>query len=253
MQPLFDDILQYRGRPALRSDSRARRQAILEAALRVIEKDGVRGVKHRAVAAEAGVPLAATTYYFDDIQALLHDAFVHYVETRSSTDSSQLQQRGYDLLQELSSAEFHRGGHCSEKLIERITEVLLDHVKSQVEQTAERRVEVAFRHEALCNKDLADVVSIPHQLQLRAIENFLSQLASPNSKADAQVVMGTLLYLEYNLSLHASAEQWQRAQQTLQRMIAGLLSLSNKQGADEQACQEPTINAHSSSEHVDSP
>ncbi len=238
MQPLFDDILQYRGRPALRSDSRARRQAILEAALRVIERDGVRGVKHRAVAAEAEVPLAATTYYFDDIQALLHDAFVHYVETRSSNDSSQLQQKGYELLQNLSSADSRTGGDFFARLIEGIAGILFEHVKNQVEQAAERRVEVAFRHEALCNKDLAEVVAIPHQLQLRAIESFLAQLASPNPKADAQVVMGTLLYLEYNLSLSASSEQWQRAQQTLQRMIAGLLSLSGKAGVNEQALNE---------------
>ncbi len=235
MQPLFDDILQYRGRPALRSDSRARRQAILEAALRVIERDGVRGVKHRAVAAEAEVPLAATTYYFDDIQALLHDAFVHYVETRSSTDSSQLQQQGYQLLQDLSATESQMGEAFSERLIEGITEILFDHVKSQVEQTAERRVEVAFRHEALCNKDLAEVVSIPHQLQLRAIEGFWVLLGSPNPKADAQVVMGTLLYLEYNLSLSANDEQWQRAQQTLQRMITGLLLLCSEQESKSQA------------------
>ncbi|MAZ87427.1 MAG: TetR family transcriptional regulator [Cellvibrionaceae bacterium] len=238
MQPLFDDILQYRGRPALRSDSRARRQAILEAALRVIERDGVRGVKHRAVAAEAQVPLAATTYYFDDIQALLHDAFVHYVETRSSNDSSQLQQKGYELLQDLSGAQSRNDGAFSARLIDGIAGILFEHVKSQVEQAAERRVEVAFRHEALCNKDLAEVVSIPHQLQLRAIESFLVQLASPNPKADAQVVMGTLLYLEYNLSLSANSEQWQRAQQTLQRMIAGLLLLSSKAEASGQVLNE---------------
>jgi DNA-binding transcriptional regulator YbjK len=54
----------------------ARRTAILDAALRLVARGGPRAVTHRAVAAEAGVPLAATTYYFasrDDIigQALL--------------------------------------------------------------------------------------------------------------------------------------------------------------------------------------
>ncbi|MGZ4481779.1 MAG: TetR/AcrR family transcriptional regulator, partial [Gaiellales bacterium] len=42
-----------------------RRQAILEATLRVIRDSGVHAVTLRAVAAEAGVPLAATTYYFE--------------------------------------------------------------------------------------------------------------------------------------------------------------------------------------------
>ncbi|PJJ61634.1 TetR/AcrR family transcriptional regulator [Compostimonas suwonensis] len=52
----------------------ARRQALLDAVLRVLEKGGPSAVTHRAVAAEAGVPLAAATYYFDDLDDLLVSA-----------------------------------------------------------------------------------------------------------------------------------------------------------------------------------
>jgi TetR/AcrR family transcriptional regulator, regulator of biofilm formation and stress response len=41
-----------------------RRRLIVEAALRVIARDGVNAATHRAVAAEAGVPPASTTYHF---------------------------------------------------------------------------------------------------------------------------------------------------------------------------------------------
>lgn len=227
MRPTFDDILQYRGRTALRSDSRIRRKAILEAALRVIERDGVRGVKHRAVATEAGVPLAATTYYFDDIQSLLHDAFVHYVESRLSTDSESVQSQAHLLLQRFNLSE-QIASDRQAFLVNGIADILYAHVKSQVKQVTERRVEVAFRHEALCNEDLAAVVAIPHQLQLQAIEECLGLLSSTNPQADAQVVMGTLLYLEYNLSLKNGEEQWARARETLVRMMAGLLGLPNE-------------------------
>lgn len=50
----------------------ARREALLDAALRVLERDGSSGVTHRAVAAEAGVPVASATYYF----ATLDDLYV---------------------------------------------------------------------------------------------------------------------------------------------------------------------------------
>ena len=49
-----------------------RREEILRATLRVIGAHGADAVTHRAVAAEAGVPLSATTYYFaslDDLAA----------------------------------------------------------------------------------------------------------------------------------------------------------------------------------------
>lgn len=41
-----------------------RRRAILEAARRVVERDGVAGVSHRSVAREAGVPPTSATCYY---------------------------------------------------------------------------------------------------------------------------------------------------------------------------------------------
>jgi TetR/AcrR family transcriptional regulator, regulator of biofilm formation and stress response len=51
-----------------------RRQDILEATLRVIGESGVNSVTHRAVAEEADVALASTTYYFDSKSALVEEA-----------------------------------------------------------------------------------------------------------------------------------------------------------------------------------
>ena len=50
-----------------------RRREILEATLRVIGEGGVNSVTHRAVAREARVALASTTYYFDSKDALVED------------------------------------------------------------------------------------------------------------------------------------------------------------------------------------
>ena len=48
----------------------ARREALLDAVLRVLEKQGAGAVTHRAVAKEAGVPLSAATYYFGTLDDL---------------------------------------------------------------------------------------------------------------------------------------------------------------------------------------
>lgn len=48
-----------------------RRAALLDAVLVIVERDGVAGVTHRAVAAEAGVSLASTTYHFATLDDLL--------------------------------------------------------------------------------------------------------------------------------------------------------------------------------------
>lgn len=54
-----------------RARGRLRRVELLTATLAVIERDGVAGVSHRAVAAEAGVSLASTTYHFSSLDDLL--------------------------------------------------------------------------------------------------------------------------------------------------------------------------------------
>ncbi|MEY2471427.1 MAG: TetR/AcrR family transcriptional regulator, fatty acid biosynthesis regulator [Actinomycetota bacterium] len=58
----------------------ASRQAIVEAAGRVVIASGLAAVTHRAVAEEAGMPLARTTYHFPTIDALLHAVRRHLVE-----------------------------------------------------------------------------------------------------------------------------------------------------------------------------
>jgi DNA-binding transcriptional regulator YbjK len=47
---------------------------LLRAAIDIIAAGGVKSVTHRAVAAKAGVPVAATTYYFTSIQELTEEA-----------------------------------------------------------------------------------------------------------------------------------------------------------------------------------
>lgn len=53
-----------------------RREEILRATLRVIGAHGADAVTHRAVAAEAGVPLSATTYYFASKDDLLEQTLL---------------------------------------------------------------------------------------------------------------------------------------------------------------------------------
>jgi DNA-binding transcriptional regulator YbjK len=66
--------------PTRQARGERRRRAILEAALRLIAKRGVEAIGHRAVAEEAGVPLAATTYYFKSLDELLEGALRLFVD-----------------------------------------------------------------------------------------------------------------------------------------------------------------------------
>ncbi|HEX6390334.1 MAG TPA: TetR family transcriptional regulator, partial [Solirubrobacteraceae bacterium] len=67
-----------------------RRQALLEATLAIIEQEGLEGVTHRRVADAAGVPLAATTYYFSSKEDLMQAA----METLIARESANLETIG---------------------------------------------------------------------------------------------------------------------------------------------------------------
>ncbi|MEU8269456.1 TetR family transcriptional regulator [Sphaerisporangium sp. NPDC049002] len=61
-------------RPA-QERGRRRRAALLAAAVGLLEQGGFTAVTHRAVARRAGLPLAATTYYFTSRDQLVAEAF----------------------------------------------------------------------------------------------------------------------------------------------------------------------------------
>ncbi|MFE1166175.1 TetR/AcrR family transcriptional regulator [Nocardiopsis sp. NPDC058789] len=60
-----------------------RKERIIAGALEVIAERGVHRTTHRAIAERASVPLGSLTYHFDDLTAILEQAFLHLVATMS--------------------------------------------------------------------------------------------------------------------------------------------------------------------------
>lgn len=78
-----------------------RRAAIAAGAVRVLSREGLAAVTHRAVAREAGVPLAATTYYFSSKEELLIEALGLLV----AEEVAMLQNRASELGDAIGSPE----------------------------------------------------------------------------------------------------------------------------------------------------
>ena len=64
-----------------RARGRARRAALLDAAVEVIAEQGVSGVTHRAIAARAGMSTSTTSYFFSSLEQLVAAA-LHVVGER---------------------------------------------------------------------------------------------------------------------------------------------------------------------------
>lgn len=192
--------IQYRGRKTSRVGSEQRRRAILEAALRIVVRDGVRAIRHRSVAKEAEVPLAATTYYFKDIQELISDTFMLYAEKAQSIVNI-FSRKMYEPLENADGkklAELTTGP----SLVAIIVDQLVAYVLEKTSHNRDMAVaDQAFRYEALLNDNLKDLArDHAKQLEQKLIE-FLNLVHSSHPKEDAQILVSTLRRVEYEALL----------------------------------------------------
>ena len=191
------ESVQYRGRKASRQGSEQRRLSILEAALRIIVREGLRGVRHRAVAAEAGVPLSATTYYFKDIQDLIADSFALFVQ-RSSASLAALW-AGVDEDFRRIAAAIANDPDARREMVAHVIDLAVAHVQAKMRaHDDELLVELAFRQEALTNAELRPLFLAHQSLRMRFAERAVRAMGSTAPFEDAQVLTTLILRMEYH-------------------------------------------------------
>lgn len=190
------DSIQYQGRKASRRGSEQRRQSILDAAMRIIVRDGVRAVRHRAVAAEAQVPLSATTYYFKDIDDLLTDTFAQFVE-RSAAHKAGFWDRTQGLLLE-QVGKLDGSIESRRQLAEEIARLAVEYVHDQLlNRRNEMVAENALQQEALLNPRLHGMARAHRKILQQGVIHFFHVLGSQQAEQDARVLTGIIGRMEY--------------------------------------------------------
>lgn len=196
--------VRYQGRKASRQGSEQRRQDILDAAMRIVVRDGVRGVRHRAVAAEANVPLSATTYYFNDIEDLLTDTFAQYVE-RSAAYLARLWTDNEELLRQMA-ARGDRSPAARSRLADDIAQTTADYIQHQLRTRRDALMaEQAFRQEALLSPRLAELVRAHQGILLQGACQLLQVLGAREPHEDAKVLTAIIGRMEYQGLLSPSS------------------------------------------------
>jgi DNA-binding transcriptional regulator YbjK len=190
------ESVQYQGRKASRRGSEQRRQAILDAAMRIIVREGVRAVRHRAVAAEAGVPLSATTYYFKDINDLITDTFAQFVE-RSAAYMAKFWGSTEGVLQELVG-QLDGTLEARRQLADEIARLAVEYVRYQLVNRRDHLLaEQAFQQEALLNPRLHGLVRAHAQILAQGVIQFFEVLGSQQPEQDARLLTAIILRMEY--------------------------------------------------------
>jgi DNA-binding transcriptional regulator YbjK len=183
-----------------RSKGEQTRQHILEGALAVIARDGLRGVTHRAVAAAAGVQLSLTTYYFRTIDTLIEQAFELFCE-RSRPVNEKIWQELNNYLDDYSQADLRRKAVresiCADLSL-RATEILVDGASNHPQGLA---VEQVLSTAAQQTPGLRDLAASHRRSLLNPLVELLRRFNQVDPEIDAELLLDTLTRLEYEALL----------------------------------------------------
>lgn len=153
-----------------------RRRQLLQAVLRIIAREGVAAITHRAVAAEAGTSLRATTYYFTSKEDMIRRAFRFFV--------SRSLERIEVMARELSAD----GTEPSAAVNLIIEQILQESSDPDTSWAAEFELVLAIAREPSFAPEYREF-----QLQLdRLVQQAMVHFQSSDPAADARIVLGFL-------------------------------------------------------------
>lgn len=224
--PTSRSSVAFQGRKAAREGSEQRRLAILHAALRVIARDGVRGVRHRAVATEAGVPLSATTYYFKDIHDLLADAFTLYAKETIESFIDPFWSRANLWLMAYPD-KFDSHPEQLRDVVDHLAEMGTDYVVLRVGTHRDNIImDNAFRYAALTDTRM-HALALQHDQRLQVnFHRLLESLGAKEVDLAARSLMNTVRWMEYEGVLSAAGEfSRDKVKHMLSHQLRAMLSL----------------------------
>lgn len=194
-------------RPGTRARGAARRRAIVEAALTLLGRGGSGAVTHRSVAAEADVPLAATTYYFATKDELILDAFALAMTDDVSALGAVTPVAGDD-----------------PPTVPQVAAWLVSLFTELADDRSTRLVLFELEVEAARRTELAPLSRAWTDAYVRAVSPTLARLGSTDPERDAWIVVTALAGME--LELLASGERDAEAVllPAVERLLAALAS-----------------------------
>ncbi len=201
------------------------RALILEGALNVIAREGLRGITHRSVAAEADVQVSLTTYYFKDIDSLILQAFELFCH-RSRPTNDQIWADLFDYLHGFSWAELRKRSvreEICENLSRRATAILLQGV---IETPAGLAVEQAFFGSVPQVPELRELAEDHRASLLSPLIDLCKRFNKKDPEIDAALLLDTITRLEYEALLQPPETiDRDRIERLLRRQIGWALGL----------------------------
>lgn len=196
---------------------------IFHATIDIIKADGMRGVRHRAVAALAGVSLGSTTYHFKSIEDLIISTFVYWNESVGLDNNPNFLtiQKHISLLPEKPLNH--------EKMVKLLVQDAEIYLKRQIfEGSDERCVELAFQHEALRSPMMSELLLNHWQSEIDQLAKLLQFLGANQPAEDAEIIFSLMLHLERKAMVFQNAQtlaiEFPKMMNVLKRQISLLMT-----------------------------
>lgn len=167
------------------------KQRIFDATLKIIKTSGMRGVRHRAVAAEAGVSLGSTTYHFKSIEDLISSTFIYW------HDQIDINKNNHFISLEQDVSNLSQQEICPQLLAEKLYQDGVAYLSDQIfTKSDDRRIELAFHNEALRNAQLGRLLLASWQREIEILCKLYQLLGNNFPQEDAEVTFALILQLE---------------------------------------------------------
>ncbi|NQY64670.1 MAG: TetR family transcriptional regulator [Alteromonadaceae bacterium] len=208
-----------------RSKGEQTRKKILTSAIAILAGNGIKGTTHRAVAKHANIQLSLTTYYFKDIQDLIHQAFqLNYEQIKSQVNEAW--QYAFTIIESFDKKSLRKIATKVE-LCEQLTKISVKYLHSQIcHQPVALAVEQLLFTEIQITPELRKLAD-EHKKAL--ITPFI-QIAKYFNKIDPEIYADIMLtiftQLEYrHLSEKAENINLEEMKKIIRKMIAWVIGI----------------------------
>jgi DNA-binding transcriptional regulator YbjK len=184
-----------------RSKGEQTRKQILNAAIDVLAQQGIKGATHRAIAFKANIQLSLTTYYFKDIQELVHQAF-QLSSSQTLFRIENVWQIAFDLIESYDKTSLRKVA-VKEELRDNLAELSTQYIhKKIVEHPIALAVEQLLFTEIQISPALRQLANSHRQALLQPFIQWCRYFNKNNPQVDADIMLTMFTQLEYrNLSV----------------------------------------------------
>ncbi len=211
-----------------RSKGAKTKHQILNAAIEVLASYGIKGTTHRAIAKQADIQLSLTTYYFKDIQELIHEAF--------KLNSEQTLQRAalawesaFEILKTIGKTNLKKVSvkvELCDSFSEMAARFLLQKIKEQQTSLA---VEQLLYTEIQITPELRELAKQHRIILIGPFLRLCQYFNKIDPEIDADILLTMFMQLEYrHLALSPDEAKFEDLYTMIRKMLAWIMKLKSK-------------------------